>query len=189
MRAFGFGAPTGSGFPGESPGRVRDIAEAQTVERANLAFGHGVTVTAVQLAAAGAVLANGGMRVIPRLRAAEGPPTAAGPRVISERTARTMLEMMRGVVEGGTGRAAALPHHSVAGKTGTAQKVIDGRYSHDRYVASFLGIVPAVNPRLVVVVVLDEPRGVHTGGLVAAPVFREVAQFAIDQLAMPEGAG
>ena len=93
--------------------------------------------------------------------------------------------MMRGVVEGGTGRAAALPHLPVAGKTGTAQKVVDGRYSREHYVASFLGLVPAVNPRLVVVVVLDEPVGAHTGGRVAAPVFREVAKYAVEQFALP----
>jgi cell division protein FtsI (penicillin-binding protein 3) len=189
MRSFGFGVPTNSRFPGESPGRVRRLAEKQAVERANLSFGHGLTVTAVQLAAAGATLANGGRRVTPRLLAAAPTPPPPGERVVSEATARAMLEMMRGAVEEGTGRAAALPHHPVAGKTGTAQKVVDGRYSHDRYVASFLGIVPALNPRLVLVVVLDEPQGVHTGGLVAAPVFREVAQFAVEQLAIPEGAG
>ena len=116
---------------------------------------------------------------------------AAAPRerVLPEKVARLVVELMRGVVSDGTGQAAALPHHAVAGKTGTAQKVIDGAYSEERYIASFLGIVPVANPRLVLVVVLDEPQDLHTGGVVAAPVFREVAGFAVEQLALPaEGA-
>ena len=109
--------------------------------------------------------------------------------MISERTAKLVMEMLRDAVARGTGRAAALPHHAVAGKTGTAQKVVDGTYSRERYVASFLGIVPALNPRLVVAVVLDEPEQAYTGGAVAAPVFREVASFAVEQLGVPvEGA-
>jgi cell division protein FtsI (penicillin-binding protein 3) len=190
MRAFGFGAPSGSGFPGEASGQVNDIRENQAVERANLAFGQGVTVTAVQLAAAVSILANGGLRVVPHLRRAEVDVAAQpGERVIPEKVAHLVVDLMRDVVSGGTGQAAALPNHSVAGKTGTAQKVIDGSYSEDRYIASFLGIVPALNPRLVLVVVLDEPQDLHTGGVVAAPVFREVAGFAAEQLALPaEGA-
>ncbi|MCE2392398.1 MAG: penicillin-binding protein 2 [Proteobacteria bacterium] len=187
MRRFGFGTPTGSLFPGEVEGIVRDVREAQAVERANLAFGQGLTVTAAQLAAAGSILANGGRMVTPRLRL-DSPPPEPGKRVISEETARSVLEMMRAVVESGTGRAAALPHHAVAGKTGTAQKVVDGRYSNESYVASFMGIVPVSNPRLVMVVVLDEPQKIHTGGRVAAPVFREVANYAIEHLdPQPEG--
>jgi cell division protein FtsI (penicillin-binding protein 3) len=189
MRAFGFGSPTGSGFPGEANGQVRDIAEKQAVERANLAFGQGMTLTAVQLASATSVLANGGLRVVPRLRRSEIDVAAPAPRerILPAPVARLVVDLMRGVVSEGTGQAAALPHHSVAGKTGTAQKVIDGTYSEDRYIASFLGIVPAANPRLVLVVVLDEPQDLHTGGVVAAPVFREVAGFAVEQLALPAG--
>jgi cell division protein FtsI (penicillin-binding protein 3) len=190
LRRFGFGVRPGSGFPGEAAGTLHRLRQAQAVERANLAFGQGISVTPVQLAVATAILANGGRRVTPRLLRVR-PDVAAAPaeRVISRATARTVVDMLRGAVESGTGRAAALPHHSVAGKTGTAQKVIDGTYSHEQYVASFIGIVPAVNPRMVLVVVLDEPRGVHTGGAVAAPVFREVAGFAVEQLALPaEGA-
>lgn len=189
LARFGFGARTGSGFPGEAAGTLRHLRESQAVERANLAFGQGISVTAVQLASAGAVLANGGWRVVPRL--ARG--TATAPRrerVISERTARVVMEMMQDAVALGTGRAASLPHHTVAGKTGTAQKVVNGTYSRERTVASFLGVVPALNPRLVVAVVLDEPEESPTGGAVAAPVFREVAGFAVEQLALPlEGAG
>ncbi len=195
LRRFGFGATTGSGFPGETGGLVHELRDGQVVERANLAFGQGLTVTAVQIAIAGAVLANGGRLVQPRiaLRIERGGvsrelPVRRGERVISEATARTVLAMMREVVASGTGRRAALSHHQVAGKTGTAQKVKNGRYSNEDFVASFLGMVPAREPRLVIVVVLDEPRrGQHTGGAAAAPVFREVAGFAVEQLGIRPG--
>jgi cell division protein FtsI (penicillin-binding protein 3) len=194
LRRLGFGSRTGSGYPGEAPGVVHPIRETQAVERANLAFGQGLSVTALQLASAGAALANGGRRVHPRLALrldANGEqvrlPSGLGEQVLPPEVARTVMDMMRAVVASGSGRAAALPRHAVAGKTGTAQKVIDGAYSRDRYVASFLGIVPADAPELVVVVVLDEPRGAHTGGAVAAPVFRDVAGFAVEQLAVPAG--
>jgi cell division protein FtsI (penicillin-binding protein 3) len=193
LRLWGFGERTGSQFPGETPGVLHDLAERQEVERANLAFGQGLMVTAGQLALAGAALANKGQRVVPRpaLRLESGSesvefPPRRGPRVVSRQTARTVMRMMQDVVTDGTGRAAALTHHRVAGKTGTGQKVVDGRYSDTYYVASFLGIVPADEPRLVIAVVVDEPRfGRHTGGAVAAPIFREVAGFALRQLAIP----
>jgi cell division protein FtsI (penicillin-binding protein 3) len=183
LRRFGFGRQTGSGFPGEVGGSVREIREKQAIERANLSFGQGITVTPVQLVAAMAVFANGGTRVTPRLTRV--PPDSAlvpGERAISERTAKLVLQMMRDVVDDGTGKAAALGRIPVAGKTGTAQKVKDGVYSQTDYVASFVGIVPVVNPRFVIGVFIDEPRGIRTGGMVAAPVFREVAGYALDRL-------
>jgi cell division protein FtsI (penicillin-binding protein 3) len=196
LRRFGFASRTGSGFPGEAPGLIRPIRDSQVVERANYAFGQGLLVTPVQLAAAGAILANGGRRVVPRmvLRIERDDevlafPSGLGERVVSERTASIVMRMLRDVVDSGSGTAAALPHHRVGGKTGTAQKAVGGRYSHDRYVASFLGIVPIERPRLVMVVVLDEPRGVRFGGVVAAPIFREVGGYAMEQLAVPRGAG
>ncbi len=187
MRRFGFGDVPGSGFPGEIAGSVRDLRERQAVERANLSFGQGITVTPVQLTAAMATFANGGRRVTPRLLAVmrsdgEDRPIEPGARVISEQTARAVLAMLRAVVENGTGTLAALPNVPVAGKTGTAQKVKDGTYSEKDYIASFVGIAPAVNPRFVIGVFVDEPQGVHTGGVIAAPVFREVAAYALDQL-------
>ena len=114
-------------------------------------------------------------------------PSGLGERVLSQATAHHIKSMLRSVVVSGTGKAAALPHHSAAGKTGTAQKVVNGRYSMDHYVASFMGFAPVQHPRLVVVVVLDEPRSAHTGGVVAAPVFREVTTFALEQLRLAEG--
>jgi cell division protein FtsI (penicillin-binding protein 3) len=195
LRGWGFGDRTGSEFPGEAPGVLHDLGEHQVVERANLAFGQGLMVTTGQLALAGATLANDGRWVAPRvvLRLEDGPdsigfPPSQGRRVVSRQTARTIMRMMQDVVTDGTGRGAALPHHRVAGKTGTGQKVVDGRYSDTHYVASFLGIVPSDEPRLVIAVAVDEPRfGRHTGGAVAAPIFREVAGFAMRQLAIPHG--
>jgi cell division protein FtsI (penicillin-binding protein 3) len=90
-----------------------------------------------------------------------------------------VLRMMRDAVDSGTGTRAALAATRVAGKTGTAQKVVDGRYSEDHYIASFLGILPADDPQLVIAVIVDEPRGAHTGGGVAAPIFRAVARHAV----------
>jgi cell division protein FtsI (penicillin-binding protein 3) len=189
IRRFGFGRTTGSGFPGEVSGSLREIREKQAIERANLSFGQGITATPVQLVAAMAVFANGGMRVTPRItKSPVGTPPVAGERVLSERTTRTVLEMMRRVVEDGTGKAAGLPHVAVAGKTGTAQKVKNGIYSQTDYVASFIGIVPVESPRLVIGVFIDEPRGFRTGGMVAAPVFREVAGYAVDKLGIGHSA-
>ncbi len=194
LRRFGFGERTGSGFPGEAPGLLRSLREQQAVERANLSFGQGLSVTAVQLATASAVFANGGRRVTPRVALAlerngsrHAWPAQPGERVISERTALAVREMLREVVANGSGQAAQLPHVAVAGKTGTAQKVVDGVYSDDRYVAAFVGMVPAEAPRLVIAVVLDEPQSFHTGGVVAAPVFREVAGWAVEQLGVRSG--
>jgi len=144
LRRIGFGQRSGSGFPGEVGGLVHTLRETQEVERANLAFGQGMTLTAVQLASAGATLANGGYRVWPRLvQHIDGPdgryiwPRGIGDRIFSKRTTETVVEMMREAVVSGSGRNARLPHHSVAGKTGTAQKVLNGTYSNQHFVASF----------------------------------------------------
>jgi membrane peptidoglycan carboxypeptidase len=106
-------------------------------------------------------------------------------RVLSESTARTMLTIMQGVTEDGTAKLAAIPGYPVAGKTGTAQKVSNGRYDPSKYLAAFVGIVPADNPRVVIAVMVDEPRGVHYGGVVAAPVFKEIAEATLRYLGVP----
>ena len=189
LQRLGFGTRTGSGFPGESGGVVRPLREAQSVERANLAFGQGLTVTPLQLAAAGATLANGGRRVRPRLalRIESGDevvsfPSGIGESVLPASVAKRIMQMMLDAVEEGTGVGAAVAGMRIAGKTGTAQKVVDGRYSEDRFVASFLGILPADDPQIVIAVIVDEPRGAHTGGGVAAPIFRSVASRAAKAL-------
>jgi cell division protein FtsI (penicillin-binding protein 3) len=192
LRRFGFGATTGSGFPEESAGLLRPAAGWRQVDHATIAYGQGISVTAIQLAAATAALANGGVWQSPRLVAARRSrgqswqPNAGGPshRVVSTATAQTVLGMMRGVVSArGTGNRASLSGVEVAGKTGTAQKLVGGRYDQDRYLAWFVGVVPADDPELAIVVMLDEPTGDHrTGGSVAAPLFAEVASSQLRRL-------
>jgi len=184
---FGFGLSTKSGFPTESAGLVRDWPHWRPVDQATVAFGQGLSVTGIQLASAVAALANDGKRMQPRLvlarRRTAGAWQTTRPeylgRAVSAETARTTLDMMQTVVSPeGTGRKAGLAGVPVAGKTGTAQKLDTelGRYSQDRYIAWFVGVVPADDPELAIVVAVDEPRGrVHSGGSVAAPLFARVA--------------
>jgi len=184
---FGFGANTRSGYPTESAGLVRDWSDWQPLDQATIAFGQGLSVTAIQLASALASLANDGERMQPRLvlarrqtgEAWQTTPIRSHGKAVSRNAARQTLDMLRGVVSPeGTGRLAALAGVAVAGKTGTAQKLDPelGRYSRDRYLAWFMGVVPADDPELVIVVAIDEPRGpLHSGGYVAAPVFARVA--------------
>jgi len=187
LRAYGFGEKSGSGFPDESAGILRSWKRWKPVDAATHAYGQGVAVTAVQLASAMATLANDGERMQPRLvvarRAPRGewaatPPVSHG-HVVSPETAKLTLDMMKGVVgPHGTGRLAGLQGLEVAGKTGTAQKIDPetGRYSQRNYIAWFMAAVPADDPKIAVVVALDEPKGAaHSGGLVAAPVFARVA--------------
>jgi cell division protein FtsI (penicillin-binding protein 3) len=184
---FGFGRATGSGFPNESAGLLRDWREWMPVDHATISFGQGISVTPMQLAMAVSALANGGELMRPRLvlsrRKSMGEwehsePASLG-RAVRAETAALMIGMLETVVSAeGTGRRAALAGVRVAGKTGTAQKLDldEGRYSQTRYTAWFFGIAPADDPRLAIVVALDEPQGVsHTGGAVAAPLFARVA--------------
>lgn len=186
LQALGFGRPTGSGFPQESAGLLRHPKGWRPVDRANIAFGQGVNVTAFQLAAATAAVSNGGIWRQPRLvrgrRTARGElepaPLVPGRVAMRPETAATVLRMMEGVVgPEGTGKRAIIPGIRVAGKTGTAQKLDPrtGSYSSSKYQAWFIGVAPADDPRLVTVVMIDEPKGLaHTGGAVAAPVFQKV---------------
>lgn len=137
-------------------------------------------------------MANGGVLVRPHLiERIDGQPIALtkGRRVVSRAVSQQMLSMLRGVVLEGTGTEAAIPGYTVAGKTGTAAKIDpNGRYSTSRYVASFVGLVPAAKPRLVIMVMVDEPRGNIYGGVVAAPAFREIARFNLQHLEVPPDA-
>lgn len=192
LEGFGFGAPTGSAFPEESSGLLRPASRWRQVDHATIAYGQGVSVTAIQLAAATAALANGGLWQPPRLvaaRRARGEPwepleRAPARRVVSAATARAVMDMLRDVVSSrGTGGRASLRGVPVAGKTGTAQKLVGGRYASDRYLAWFVGIVPADDPQLAIVAMLDEPAGdERTGGGVAAPLFAEVASSQLRRL-------
>jgi cell division protein FtsI (penicillin-binding protein 3)/stage V sporulation protein D (sporulation-specific penicillin-binding protein) len=189
---FGFGRPTGVDFPGESAGFALPLDEWSGSTIGTVPIGHGIAVTPVQMARSYSVIANGGRLVRPHLiDRIEGREVAGGKarRVVSRDVAAQMLSMLRGVVVEGTGTQAAIPGYTVAGKTGTAAKIDpDGTYSTSRYVASFVGLVPASKPELVVMVMVDEPRGGFYGGTVAAPAFREIARFNLQYLEIPQDA-
>lgn len=185
---FGFGTPTGIGFPGEQGGLMPPASSWTDVNRATISFGSGVAVTPLQMATVYATVANGGTWVQPRLvrgtRAADGTldeaEAAPNRRVIRGATADALTEMLAFAVTEGTGGNARIPGYQVAGKTGTAKKLEDGRYVQ-RYVASFIGFLPASDPRVVVAAILDEPATVY-GGVAAAPLFQDVARYAIQRL-------
>jgi cell division protein FtsI (penicillin-binding protein 3) len=192
LRRFGFGQATGVPLPGESSGTLRPRGRPWVqVETAAASFGHGISVTNLQLAMGVAALANGGSLMEPII--VKKVTTATGEvvreavprvrrRVLAARVARAVAEMMVGVTEGGgTGTEASIEGYRVAGKTATAHKSdpLTGGYSIDDYIASFVGFVPADMPEIAVSVMIDEPRVEHAGGAVAAPVFRRVAEMVL----------
>jgi cell division protein FtsI/penicillin-binding protein 2 len=184
VERFGFGNKTGVDFPGETAGILPHYWSGSTI--GTLPIGHGIAVTPVQMAAAYAVVANGGVWHRPHLVAGQ---TVTRRRVISRPVADQLMSMLRDVVIEGTGTEAEVEGYEVAGKTGTAAKPDpNGGYSKSRYVASFVGVVPASAPRLVVLVTVDEPRGAIWGGVVAAPAFQEIARFALQYLEIPPDA-
>ncbi len=188
---FGFGLKTGIDYPGESAGILPSFWSGSTI--GNVPIGQGIAVTPIQMAAAYAALANGGILHQPYLVDRIGgmrPAHAKSKRIVSRVVSAQVMTMLRDVVsaEGGTGAAAAIPGYTVAGKTGTAAKPEPGGYSTSRYVASFVGIVPAKDPRLVVLVSIDEPRTAIWGGVVAAPAFSKIAQFGLQELEVPPDA-
>jgi cell division protein FtsI (penicillin-binding protein 3) len=201
LRRFGFGETTGLPLPGETRGTLSHHRHWYEMDAATIAFGQGMSVTAVQLAMAAGALANGGRLMKPilvkRLVDARGRvvdealPTVRR-RVVPEDVARLVGEMMTSVTgPGGTGEDAAIEGYLVAGKTGTAQKA-DGEgegYARDRWVSSFVGFAPASAPRIVVAVVIDEPVIASGGGTVAGPVFRRITQVALRQLGVPPAGG
>jgi cell division protein FtsI (penicillin-binding protein 3) len=191
IRHFGFGEPTGIDFPGEERGIVIPTDEYSGSTMGNLPIGQGLSVTPVQMAAGFAALANGGILRPPRLVLEEGgeaPEEPEGKRVIRRGTADKLSEMLEGVLSeaaGGTASDVSVPGYTLAGKTGTAQKVIDGTYSDTQFVASFVGYAPAENPQLLVAFVVDDPKGNYYGATVAAPAFGEIAKFALPYLGIP----
>ena len=186
---FGFGRTTGIDFPGESPGIVLPPEKWSGSTIGNVPIGQGIAVTPVQMAAAYAAIANGGIWSRPHLVdhvAGGGRPSLYRRRLVSRRIADELMLMLKDVVAEGTGQYAAMPGYQVAGKTGTAQKPDShGGYATGRYVASFVGIVPASRPRLVVLVTVDEPHGAIWGGVVAAPAFQQIARFDLQYLEVP----
>lgn len=186
VHRFGFGAPTGVDLPGEQHGIVRHWWQYSGSSMGNLPMGQGESVTLMQMATAYAAIANGGVLRSPRIVAAiGGKPVAepAGQRIISPTVAAEIRDMLRGVLaDGGTASGAAIPGWDLAGKTGTANEVIDGRYSDTAYAASFIGFVPASHPRLLVAVMVDQPQGAIYGGSVAAPAWQKIVGWAVPYL-------
>ena len=186
IRQFGFGTPTGVEYPGEEQGILVGPDDYSGSTMGNLPIGQGLSVTPMQMAAAYSAIASDGVLREPRLILSEnGEPVAEPPgrRVVSPENAAKLREMLEGVLEaGGTAEAVTVPGYTLAGKTGTAQKVVDGVYSETEFVASFVGFAPAEDPQLLVAVVVDNPKGDYYGGTVAAPVFGEIAGYALPHL-------
>jgi cell division protein FtsI (penicillin-binding protein 3) len=193
LKNFGFGSKTGIDCPGEATGNLPPFRRWTKVDAGTISFGQGISVSALQLVAATSAVANKGILMRPyvvqaitnyngRLIKSFGPKRIR--RAVSEKTARTLSRIMQTVItEGGTGANAALEGYSVCGKTGTAQKIDEnGRYSNEKYMASFVGFAPVENPKIAVLVVVDEPQKQHYGGTVAAPAFRAIAQKTLDYL-------
>jgi cell division protein FtsI (penicillin-binding protein 3) len=201
LKEFGFGGRSGIDLPGEAGGYLRDESQWFGVDIATISFGQGVSATALQLAAAVSAVANGGQLmkpyVVEKISDENGTEMQrfspqVRRRVISPETAGTVARMMEGVTTtGGTGMNAAVEGFRVAGKTGTAQKVdpITKGYSADKRTASFIGFVPIDNPRLTILVVIDEPKTSPYGGVVAAPAFGAIAQQALCYLRVPPERG
>jgi cell division protein FtsI/penicillin-binding protein 2 len=183
INKFGFTQQLGFDFPGEAAGMMSQWS-GSTI--ANVPIGQGISVTPLQLAAAYCAIANNGVMVQPHL--AEGVFKPWSHQVVSQAVATELRSMLEVTVDDGTGRAAEVAGYKVAGKTGTAQKIdpITKKYSNTRYVSSFVGMVPANNPRLVIVVTVDEPSAVsHLGATVAAPAFSQIAGFCLKALEIP----
>jgi len=197
IRSYGFGSPTGIELPGESRGLKKPVNRWSKVSIGAMAMGQEIGVTAVQVVSMVSTIANDGVYTPPRIVAGQLPPNA-GPapvvfhppqqhRVISTMTAAQMKKMMESVVLDGTARRAVLDGYTVAGKTGTAQKVDPntGAYSKTKYVASFVGFAPVNNPAITIAVILDSAQGLHQGGQVSAPVFKRIAEQVLEYQHVP----
>ena len=196
LKQFGFGSPTGIDSPGEATGTLPPFQRWTNIDAGAIAFGQGMAVSAIQLATAASAVANDGILMKPyivqaitdvngRLIKSFKPHKVR--RVVSAKTARTIRRIMQTVItEGGTGINAHLEGYTVGGKTGTAQKVgTKGGYAKDKYLSSFLGLAPADKPAIVTLVVIDEPRKEHYGGIVAAPAFSRIARETLQYLNIP----
>jgi cell division protein FtsI (penicillin-binding protein 3) len=200
FQKFGFGTKTGIDAPGETTGSLAHYKNWTTVDTGAAAFGYGISVSAVQLITAASAIANDGILMKPYFVKAITDQSGKTlkqfrPRtvrqVISKRNARTIRNIMQTVItKGGTGTNAALEGYTVCGKTGTARKLDpNGTYSDSKHIASFVGFTPAENPKLTILVVIDEPQGKYYGGTVAAPVFRRIAREALNYLNIPPQSG
>ncbi|MFN7971645.1 MAG: penicillin-binding protein [Acidobacteriota bacterium] len=196
MRAFGFGSLTAIDLPGESAGLLRPPERWSGISQATMSMGQEIGATPLQMCLALSVIGNGGTLyrpyIVDHIVGPDGVTTLQNqPREVahplSAATAGIVAEILKGVVTDGTGKAAALQGLEVAGKTGTAQKVVDGVYSHTKFVASFVGFVPAKDPKLTIGVFVDEPKGKYYGGQVAAPVFRRIAEPVLRSMGVAVG--
>lgn len=194
INRFGFGQQIAPDFRGEHPGIVWNPARLDDSSLASVSMGYQIAVTPVQMAAAVSSVANGGTLYEPRIVRAfikngRREPVAARPlrRTVSPETAATMTQIMESVVERGTATAAKIDGYTVAGKTGTAAKLVEGRYSNTEYNTSFIGFAPSRKPALTVIVVIDSPHGKVTayGGTVAAPIFKRITESALRHLGIP----
>lgn len=192
--SLGFGSPTGVGLSGESAGSLnRTNTIKAKITLANAGFGQSIAVTPLQMVAGYSAVANGGEWIQPHLVKAvllrdgtQAPVQVPRHRVCSDETSRLLRGYLERVVTEGTGGTAAIPGYRVAGKTGTAQKAVPGGgYGSGKAIGSFIGFVPADKPRLTIIAIIDEPQGSHYGGVVAAPVFREVGERALHYLSVP----
>jgi cell division protein FtsI (penicillin-binding protein 3) len=194
---FGFGQTISPDFRGENPGIVWNPAKLDPSALASVSMGYQVGVTPLQMAAAVSAVANGGTLYEPRVIRASIKEGRRVPvqrkalrRTVSERTAAELTAIMEAVVERGTAKSAQVEGYTIAGKTGTAAKIVDGRYSNSEYNASFVGFLPSRKPALTIVVVIDSPHAVgYYGGVVAAPVFRRIAEASLRHLGIPPNIG
>jgi cell division protein FtsI (penicillin-binding protein 3) len=196
LRKFGIGSPTGLDYPGETPGILAKPEKWSTSQQYTIPFGQGLSVNAMQAASVYSTIANGGVRVEPSLvRGTKGPdgrftpaPEPGKTRVVSEKTARTLAEMLESVVDDreGTGTRAAIPGYRVAGKTGTANRVDPELGRYKGYTASFAGFAPADAPRVTVYCAIQNPtKGSYFGGQICGPIYKEVMEFALKTLQIP----
>lgn len=188
FHAVGFGAVPKLGFPGEASGRVRPAGSWRPIEQATMSYGHGISVSLIQLARAYSIFARDGELMPISLTKVDTPPSAQ--RVISPETARAVRAMLETVVQpGGTAPRAQVMGYRAGGKTGTAHKPQNGGYAANKYIASFVGFAPVSNPRLIIAVMIDEPTaGQYYGGTVAAPVFAKIMEGALRTLGVPPDA-
>jgi len=184
---LGFGTAPQLGFPGAAAGRLRPYRSWRPIEQATMAYGHGISVSLIQLARAYTIFAGDGE--LAPLTLVKSERLAHGEKLVSAETARALRAMLEAAVQpGGTGPRARIVGWRVAGKTGTAHKQENGSYAADKYIASFVGLAPVSAPRVIVAVMIDEPAGEYYGGAVAAPVFAEVMQATLRLLGVPHDA-
>ncbi|HYM34534.1 MAG TPA: penicillin-binding transpeptidase domain-containing protein, partial [Steroidobacteraceae bacterium] len=197
MRDFGISVLTGIDLPGEIPGTLHKPSKWSINSKRYIAFGYEVTATPIQLAAAYATVANHGVMMKPYIvakrRQANGDIVETHPqeirRVISDETSRTLIDIMRGVVDSGTATICKIKGINIAGKTGTAQQLVNGHYSKEHYTSTFIGFFPAEDPQYEILVILRSPHIGYYGGVVSGPIFREIAMSILEQTGkLPSGA-